>query len=93
MRHEYRVGDRVRVTTGSLARGYLPGCCGTVLAGKEASVHGWEWYYVRMDGEAIGTWALFAAEEVEAETDAAPTNGNRVSASARPESAIAVSSG
>jgi hypothetical protein len=86
MRHEFRAGDRVRVTTGSLTNGYRPGCCGTVLGGKEASVCGWESYYVRMDGEAIGAWTVFAAEEIEA--DARPTDALRASVSASLESVL-----
>jgi hypothetical protein len=37
-----------------------------VLSGKEASLAGWQSYYVRMDGEAIGTWIVLSASEIEA---------------------------
>src|SRR6185312_1096111 len=56
MRHEWKTGDRVRLRRGSLANAYLPGFRGTILGGKEASVLGWESYFVRMDGEPIGSW-------------------------------------
>ncbi len=84
MRGEFKAGDRVRVTTPGLTRGYLPGCQGTVLGGKEASEAGWESYYVRMDGEAIGCWTVFAAEEIEDVTDVLRPTGAS-SAASRPD--------
>jgi hypothetical protein len=38
---------------------------GMVLSGYRASLAGWTSYYVRLDGEPLGSWTLFLADEIE----------------------------
>jgi hypothetical protein len=65
MNYDLRPGDRVRVTVLSRVGGYRPGARGTVLGGREASAVGWRYFVVRMDGAPMGTWTIFAADEIE----------------------------
>jgi hypothetical protein len=65
MRDELRPGERIRLTPRVRVRGYCPGDRGIVLSGYQATEAGWRSYYVRMEGQSLGAWTLFAAEEIE----------------------------
>lgn len=71
MREELRPGERIRVTVAVQDSAFRTGDRGIVLSGCRASEGGWFSYYVRMQGQAIGQWTLFAAEEIERDNEQA----------------------
>jgi hypothetical protein len=71
MRNELRPGERIRLTPQVQDRAFRPGQYGIVLAGCRADDSGWLSYYVRLDGQVIGMWNVFTAQEIEQDSDAA----------------------
>jgi hypothetical protein len=63
--HEFKPGERIRLTAWVRDCGYRPGDRGIVLSGDRANDTGWLSYYVRMEGQPIGTWTRFTPEEIE----------------------------
>lgn len=63
--NEFRPGECIRLTAQSQNHAFLPGDRGIVLSGYQASDFGWLSYYVRMQGQEIGMWTIFAAHEIE----------------------------
>ena len=65
----------MQVTVLSRVGGYRPGARGTVLGGREASAVGWRYFFVRMDGEPMGSWTVFAADEIKPDAAAVGAGG------------------
>lgn len=77
MTNELLPGQRIRLKTLVRRSGCLPGDRGVVLSGCQASDFGWLSYYVRMQGQNIGSWTVFAADEIENVSVQAPATHAR----------------
>jgi hypothetical protein len=71
MSRELKKGERVRVTVSSRRRDYLAGEAGEIITGPEFLPRDRRRYYlVRMDRPGHSTTAVFAEDEIEADTGA-----------------------
>jgi len=69
MKHRFKPGQRIRLTAQVRECGYRSGDRGIVLSGDRANEAGWISYYVRMDGQPIGSWTRFTPDEMELDNE------------------------